>query len=83
MNFSYFRLWQQGWACASSHDHRMIIIYHLMYIVSVSIQLTQPYLLGKLVNVLQVERRSRTTELGLTPDSARSGAGSSSVQSGS
>ncbi len=38
---------------------------------------------AKLVNVLQVERRSRTTELGLTPDSARSGAGSSSVQSGS
>ena len=53
MNFSYFRLWQQGWACASAHDRRMIIIYHLMYIASVSIQLTQPYLLGKLVNLLQ------------------------------
>src|SRR4051812_25117235 len=53
MNFSYWRLWQQAWICADSKDRRMIITYHLLYIVSVSIQLLQPYLLGKLVNALQ------------------------------
>lgn len=53
MNFSYLRLWQQAWLYATGKERRTIIIYHLMYIISVSIQLMQPYLLGKLVNTLQ------------------------------
>ena len=52
-SFSYFRLWQAAWAYASGKDRRMIIFYHLLYIMSVSVQLMQPYLLGKLVNTLQ------------------------------
>lgn len=52
-NFSYLRLWQLAWAYADGRDRRAIVIYHLMYIASVSIQLMQPFLLGKLVNTLQ------------------------------
>lgn len=52
-SFSYFKLWSQAWECASSADRRTILTYHVMYIISVAIQLTQPYLLGRLVNALQ------------------------------
>ncbi len=52
-NFSYLRLWQEAWVYAGAKERRTIIIYHLMYIMSVSVQLMQPYLLGRLVNTLQ------------------------------
>jgi ATP-binding cassette subfamily B protein len=53
LNFSYLRLWQQAWIYADRKDRRIIIMYHLMYVVAATIYLIQPYLLGKLVNALQ------------------------------
>jgi len=52
-NFSYFRLWREAWAYADAKDRRTVISYHLLYVMSVSVQLMQPYLLGRLVNTLQ------------------------------
>lgn len=52
-DFSYLKLWRLAWTYATPKDRITIITYHLMYIVSVSVQLAQPFLLGKLVNTLQ------------------------------
>lgn len=52
-NFSYFRLWREAWPYAGPKERRTIILYHVMYVASVSVQLLQPFLLGKLVNTLQ------------------------------
>ncbi len=53
LSFSYLRLWHEAWAYAGTKERRMIAAYHLMYVASVSVQLMQPYLLGRLVNTLQ------------------------------
>jgi ATP-binding cassette subfamily B protein len=53
LNFSYVRLWREAWGYATAAERRTILLYHFMYVLSVSIQLMQPYLLGKLVNTLQ------------------------------
>lgn len=50
--FTYIRLWQEIWPYAGSQK-KVIIGYHLMYAVAISISITIPYWVGQLVNTLQ------------------------------
>lgn len=53
LQFSYIRMWREVASYASRRQKLIILAYHFVYLVAIGFNLLQPYLLGKLVNVLQ------------------------------